>query len=69
MARNYASAIAALNTLQSNHATVDAVRKLGPGANAQAIPEVVEWCRRIGYQVPLSTTFPVLSPNPSNVQH
>lgn len=56
MTRNYASAIAALNTLQSNYATVDAIRKSGRDANALAIPEMIEWCRRIGYQVSHSWT-------------
>ncbi|KAL9616362.1 MAG: hypothetical protein Q9160_008756 [Pyrenula sp. 1 TL-2023] len=50
MPRNYASAIAALNTLQSNHAAVEAVRKSGHAANKLAIPEMVEWCDRIGYK-------------------
>ncbi|KAI9783590.1 MAG: Folylpolyglutamate synthetase [Peltula sp. TS41687] len=48
MGRNYQDAIAALNTLQSNYATVKAVRT--SGQNKEAIPEMVEWCRRAGYE-------------------
>jgi folylpolyglutamate synthase len=44
-------AIAALNSLQSNFAIVDAIRKSGLGMNQQAIPEMIEWCRKIGYEV------------------
>lgn len=45
------AAIAALNTLQSNFAVVDAIRRSGRGMNKDAIPEMIEWCRRIGYEV------------------
>ncbi|KAF2857022.1 bifunctional protein folC [Plenodomus tracheiphilus IPT5] len=48
--RDYAAAVAALNTLQSNFSIVDAIRKSGRGMNQQAIPEMVEWCRKAGYQ-------------------
>ena len=44
-------AVGALNTLQSNFATVDAIRKSGRSMNKNAIPEMIEWCRRIGYEV------------------
>ena len=49
-------AVTALNTLQSNFSVVDAIRKSGKGMNKQAIPEMVEWCHKIGYEVrrPLS---------------
>ncbi|KAK6380216.1 hypothetical protein LTS17_005405 [Exophiala oligosperma] len=50
MARTYADAVASLNTLQSNFAIVDAIRKSGRKMNEQAIPEMIEWLRRIGYQ-------------------
>lgn len=50
MTRDYASAISSLNTLQSNFAIVEAIRKAGPQKNEQAIPEMIEWCRRIGYE-------------------
>jgi len=45
------AAVAALNTLQSNFSIVDAIRKSGGRMNEQAIPEMVEWCRKIGYEV------------------
>ena len=44
-------AIAALNTLQSNFSVVDAIRKSGKGMNQQAIPEMIEWCQKLGYEV------------------
>jgi hypothetical protein len=44
-------AIASLNTLQSNFAVVDAIRKSGRKMNEQAIPEMIEWLGKIGYQV------------------
>ena len=40
-----------MNSLQSNFAVVDAIRKSGRGMNVQAIPEMGEWLRRIGYKV------------------
>lgn len=43
--------MAALNTLQSNFAIVDAIRKSGGSLNQQALPEMEEWCRRAGYKV------------------
>lgn len=51
MERDYSAAVAALNTLQSNFSIVDAIRKSGRGMNKNAIPEMMEWCRRIGYEV------------------
>ncbi|KAJ4990425.1 folylpolyglutamate synthase [Stagonosporopsis vannaccii] len=48
--RDYAAAVAALNTLQSNFAIVDAIRKSGRGMNKAAIPEMIEWCSKIGYK-------------------
>ncbi|KAI9726313.1 MAG: Folylpolyglutamate synthetase [Chrysothrix sp. TS-e1954] len=50
MARDYAAAIGSLNTLQSNFAVVDAIRKSGRGMNKNAIPEMIEWTSRIGYK-------------------
>ena len=44
-------AIAALNTLQSNSSIVDEIRKSGRALNKQAIPEMIEWCRKAGYEV------------------
>jgi hypothetical protein len=40
-----------LNTLQSNFSIVDAIRKSGRGMNKLAIPEMIEWCHKIGYEV------------------
>ncbi|OQO12630.1 hypothetical protein B0A48_02092 [Cryoendolithus antarcticus] len=50
MARDYNAAVEALNTLQSNFSIVDAIRKSGKGMNTNAIPEMIEWVRRIGYE-------------------
>ncbi|KAL7271008.1 hypothetical protein RUND412_006265 [Rhizina undulata] len=47
--RSYADAVTALNSLQTNFAILDAVRKSGRKMNEQAIPEMIEWARRIGY--------------------
>lgn len=47
---DYEAAVVALNTLQSNFSIVDAIRKSGRGMNKQAIPEMVEWCRKAGYE-------------------
>ncbi|KAL8662638.1 MAG: hypothetical protein Q9168_008227 [Polycauliona sp. 1 TL-2023] len=51
MARTYGDAVTALNTLQTNAAAIDAVRKAGNSMNLQSIPEMTEWCRRAGYEV------------------
>ncbi|KAI9797710.1 MAG: Folylpolyglutamate synthetase [Piccolia ochrophora] len=50
MARTYGDAITALNSLQTNFATIDAVRKSGKTVNHQSIPEMIEYCRRIGHE-------------------
>ena len=50
-AQLHQDAIAALNTLQSNSSIVDEIRKSGRGSNKQAIPEMIEWCRKAGYEV------------------
>lgn len=49
MARDYGAAVQALNSLQSNFATVDAIRKSGKVLNENSIPEMIEFCRRVGY--------------------
>lgn len=51
MSRTYADAIAALNTLQSNAAVVEHIKKTGRVKYDQAIPEMAAWCKRIGYSV------------------
>ncbi|GAM40504.1 folylpolyglutamate synthetase [Talaromyces pinophilus] len=48
--RTYDEAISALNTLQSNFAIVNSFRQSGVNKNQYAIPEMVEWCRKIGYE-------------------
>ncbi|KAI7517795.1 hypothetical protein KC317_g23035, partial [Hortaea werneckii] len=49
-ARDYNGAVQALNSLQSNFSIVEAIRKQGPGWNKLAIPEMISWVRRIGYE-------------------
>jgi hypothetical protein len=49
--RTYAEAIERLNSLQSNAATLDALRASGGRMSEFAIPEMVEYLGRIGYQV------------------
>ncbi|KAF1343600.1 Mur ligase [Delphinella strobiligena] len=50
MKGDYGAAVAALNTLQSNFSIVDAIRKSGKGMNQNAIPEMIQWVKRIGYE-------------------
>lgn len=45
------AAVTALNTLQSNFSIVDAIRKSGRGMNKNAIPEMIEWFQKAGYEV------------------
>ncbi|KAF8251137.1 FolC bifunctional protein [Wilcoxina mikolae CBS 423.85] len=47
--RTYDDAIRSLNSLQSNFSILAAIRASGKSMNAQAIPEMIEWVRRIGY--------------------
>ncbi|ODV79806.1 FolC bifunctional protein [Suhomyces tanzawaensis NRRL Y-17324] len=51
MKRTYKDAISALNTLQSNFASIEAFKKLGPNVNRNelSILEVYEYTRRLGY--------------------
>jgi hypothetical protein len=51
MPRDYNAAVAALNTLQSNFSIVNAIRKSGKGMNQNAIPEMIEWVKKSGYEV------------------
>jgi hypothetical protein len=44
-------AITKLNSLQSNAATLEALRVSKARANAEAIPEMLEYLHRIGYSV------------------
>ncbi|KAI4126308.1 MAG: hypothetical protein LQ338_003817 [Usnochroma carphineum] len=56
MGRTYSDAVTALNTLQTNSAVMEAMRKAGTNLNKQAIPEMIEWCRRAGYEGKGSTS-------------
>lgn len=49
--RDYNGAVAALNDLQTNFAVIEAIRKLGPRANKRSLPDMINWVRRIGYEV------------------
>jgi folylpolyglutamate synthase len=49
--RSYKDAIENLNSLQSNAATLDAIRASGTRKPERAIPEMVEYLGRIGYTV------------------
>lgn len=49
--RTYSNAIELLNSLQSNAATLEAVRASGGRLSEFAIPEMVEYLERIGYTV------------------
>lgn len=49
--RSYQDAVEHLNSLQSNAATLDAVRASGGRLSEFAIPEMVEYLERIGYTV------------------
>ncbi|KAG9011533.1 Folylpolyglutamate synthetase [Tulasnella sp. JGI-2019a] len=48
--RTYKDAITALNSLQSNAATIAAMRASGPQNADYAIPEMIEYLGRIGYK-------------------
>ena len=49
--RSYKDAIDLLNTLQSNAATLDAIKASGGQTKDLAIPEMIEYLERIGYKV------------------
>jgi hypothetical protein len=53
--RSYKDAIDLLNTLQSNAATLSAIKASGGRTNSLAIPEMVEYLERIGYKVRFSS--------------
>ncbi|KAI4127926.1 MAG: hypothetical protein LQ347_004386, partial [Umbilicaria vellea] len=50
MERTYSDAVAALNTVQSNYAVISAIRASSRSLNKQSIPEMIEWCHKIGYE-------------------
>ena len=51
--RTYNDAVECLNTLQSNAATLEASRASGGKLVKVAIPETIEYLKRIGYSVRL----------------
>lgn len=59
-ARDYNAAVTALNGLQSNFSIVEAIRKAGPGWNQRALPEMIVWVRRVGYEVCMSLSSAVV---------
>lgn len=58
--KTYESAIDCLNSLQSNFAVVDAIRKSGKAMNENAIPEMKEWLGRAGYRQEDLNQLPVV---------
>ncbi|KAL1915146.1 uncharacterized protein VTP21DRAFT_7627 [Calcarisporiella thermophila] len=50
MIRTYTDAINKLNSLQSNAAVLEMLRKKGRSENKRSLPEMREYCKRIGYQ-------------------
>lgn len=52
--RSYSEAVDALNSLQSNAATLEALRASGGKASDLAIPEMLEYLHRIGHSVSLT---------------
>lgn len=54
--RSYGAAINALNSLQSNSATIEAIRRSGKTVNEYNEPEMVEYLERIGHKVRLELT-------------
>jgi len=49
--RTYQDAVEHLNSLQSNAATLEAVRASGGRSSEFAIPEMIEYLKRVGYAV------------------
>jgi folylpolyglutamate synthase len=47
----YRDAIDALNSLQTNAAILEAVRAAGAKLNPNAIPEMIDYLRRVGLEV------------------
>ena len=54
--RTYQDAVKHLNSLQSNAATLEAVRASGGRLSEFAIPEMIEYLGRVGYTVSKSKT-------------
>ena len=55
--RSYSEAVDALNSLQSNAATLEALRASGGRMSDFAIPEMLEYLHRIGYSVSFVLVF------------
>jgi len=55
---SYKDAVEKLNTLQSNAATLEAVRASGGRLSQFAIPEMLEYLGRIGYSVGITDSLP-----------
>jgi hypothetical protein len=56
--RSYREAVDCLNSLQSNAATLEAVRASGGRLSQFAIPEMLEYLGRIGYHVGFLSKYP-----------
>ena len=54
--RSYNAAINALNSLQSNAATIEAIRRSGKTVTELNEPEMTEYLERIGHNVRLELT-------------
>ncbi|KAI0638249.1 FolC bifunctional protein [Trametes polyzona] len=67
--RTYREAVDHLNSLQSNAATLEAVRASGGRLSQFAIPEMVEYLARIGYSASLSLRVATSDLNKLNVIH
>ena len=59
--KSYADAVDKLNSLQSNAATLEALRATGGRINDLAIPEMVEYLERIGHTVSPTECFRILN--------
>ncbi|GAB7358303.1 hypothetical protein MBLNU230_g2377t1 [Neophaeotheca triangularis] len=57
--RDYSAAVQALNSIQSNFAVVEQIKRSGWASMDQALPEMRTWCRAIGYE---PSDFDVLNP-------
>jgi hypothetical protein len=58
---SYRDAVDCLNSLQSNAATLEALRASGSRLSEFAIPEMLEYLERIGYQVNTSEILRIIS--------
>jgi folylpolyglutamate synthase len=60
--RSYSAAIDALNSLQSNAAVIEAIRKAGPPNGEAQMAEGIEYLKRIGYTVSVYQILSSCSP-------